>query len=138
MKKVMLFGTFDILHKGHQNFFQQARQYGDLLIVCLGRDLNVLGIKGRLPLFNEKERLSNLKKTKWVKKVVLGDKKDFLKPILQYKPQVICLGYDQKTSTKELKKKLQIHNLTIKIVRLKSFKPHLYKSSILRKKYVGY
>jgi len=134
----MLFGTFDILHQGHQNFFRQARKHGDFLIACVGRDLNVLGLKGKLPFFKERQRILNLKKTKWVDKVILGDKKDFLKPILHNKPQIICLGYDQKTSVKELQKKLQANKLTIQIIRLKSFKPRQYKSSILLKKYVGH
>jgi len=29
MKKVMVFGTFDIFHSGHINFLEQARQEGD-------------------------------------------------------------------------------------------------------------
>ncbi|MBI2582387.1 adenylyltransferase/cytidyltransferase family protein, partial [Candidatus Woesearchaeota archaeon] len=31
MKKVMCFGTFDLLHLGHLNYFQQAKKYGDYL-----------------------------------------------------------------------------------------------------------
>lgn len=134
----MLFGTFDILHKGHQNLFKQARQHGDFLIVCLGRDKNVEKIKGRRPFFQEKKRIFNLKKTNWVEKVILGDKKNFLKPILRLKPHIICLGYDQMSPIKDLKKEFFKYKLNIKLIRLKSFKPRVFKSSILRKKYAGH
>ena len=45
MKKVMVFGTFDGLHEGHLDFFRQAREYGDYLIVAVARDVNVKKIK---------------------------------------------------------------------------------------------
>ena len=41
MKKVIVFGTFDILHQGHLDFFRQAKQYGDYLIVAVAHDENV-------------------------------------------------------------------------------------------------
>ena len=57
--KVMVFGTFDILHPGHLNFFKQAREFGNFLIAVIARDKTVLKIKGRLPKNNEKKRLKN-------------------------------------------------------------------------------
>ena len=33
MKKVIVFGSFDYIHPGHLNFFEQAKSYGDYLIV---------------------------------------------------------------------------------------------------------
>ena len=40
----MVFGTFDGLHKGHLNFFKQAKKLAQksFLIVSIARDLNVL------------------------------------------------------------------------------------------------
>lgn len=136
MQKVMVFGSFDILHKGHENFLKQAHKFGDFLLVCLARDSTIKKIKNNYPVFKERERLLNLKKTGWADKIFLGDKKNYFKPILKFKPQVICLGYDQKFFIKELKEEIKKKSLKIKIVRLASFKPHLYKSSLLRKKYV--
>ena len=40
-KKVICFGTFDILHLGHVNFFKQAKSLGDELVVVIARDVNV-------------------------------------------------------------------------------------------------
>ena len=47
MKKVILFGTFDIFHKGHKNFLEQAQEFGDYLIVVIARDKTVKKIKGK-------------------------------------------------------------------------------------------
>jgi len=37
-KKVMVFGTFDIFHPGHRSFLNQAKKYGNYLIVVVARD----------------------------------------------------------------------------------------------------
>ena len=60
---------------------------------------------------------------KKIDKAVLGFIHDKYKVIKQFKPDVICLGYDQITSLEELKK------FNIPIIRLKSYKPYKYKSS---------
>src|SRR5699024_2142563 len=38
MKRVITYGTFDLLHYGHINLLQRARQQGDYLIVALSTD----------------------------------------------------------------------------------------------------
>ena len=68
MKKIMVFGTFDVLHKGHINFFKQAKKHGDHLLVVVARDKTVSLIKGIKPHYDEKERLKSVKK--YVDKVV--------------------------------------------------------------------
>ena len=42
-KRIMVFGTFDGLHKGHLNFFKQAKNFAEnsFLIVSVARDKNV-------------------------------------------------------------------------------------------------
>ena len=121
MKKVMVFGTFDILHKGHLNFFSQARKYGKLVVV-VAKDKTVLEVKGKKPRNNEKKRLAKVKKHS---RAILGMIKDKYKVIEKEKPDIICLGYDQKSFIKGLKK------FKIKIVKLKPYMAHKYKSSKL-------
>lgn len=129
MKKVLVFGTFDILHPGHLNFFKQAKKYGDFLIVTVARDKNVRKIKGHLPRHNEKKRLENLRQVKNVDRVVLGYIRNPYKIIEKIKPDVICLGYDQNSFTDNLAKELKARKISCRRVRLKSFKPEKYKSS---------
>ncbi|MCK5490568.1 MAG: adenylyltransferase/cytidyltransferase family protein, partial [Candidatus Pacebacteria bacterium] len=102
MKKVMVFGTFDIFHKGHEDFFRQAREFGEYLIVVVARDENVLKIKGKLPRDNEDMRQEKIVESKLADKVILGNLDDKYKVIQEYKPDVICLGYDQGTFTENL------------------------------------
>lgn len=129
-KKVMVFGTFDRLHPGHLNFLKQAKKYGQLFIV-IARDKTVKKLKKKKPNQNEKERLAAIKKLKIARKVILGSLKDKYQLIKRIKPEIICLGYDQKFFVKDLPKKIKEFGLKTKIVRLKPFKPKIYKTSIL-------
>ncbi|OGY44245.1 MAG: hypothetical protein A2731_03440 [Candidatus Buchananbacteria bacterium RIFCSPHIGHO2_01_FULL_39_8] len=129
MKKVMIFGTFDILHPGHLSFFKQAKKYGDYLIVSVARDINVKKIKGKLPRNNEGKRLNQVKAAGIANKVILGHLKDPYDMIIRINPDVICLGYDQQRFTEKLAEFFP----KIKIVRLKPYKPEIYKSSIIMK-----
>ena len=38
MKRVITYGTYDLLHYGHINLLRRARELGDYLIVCLSTD----------------------------------------------------------------------------------------------------
>lgn len=135
MKKVLVFGTFDIFHEGHRNFFKQARGHGDFLQVVVARDKNVLKVKGKSPIFSENERVETIRKSCLVDGAVLGDLRDRFRTIKDFKPDIICMGYDQNPVDSELRKKLDKLGFgKTKIVRLKSFEPEKYKSSILRKK----
>ncbi len=132
--KIMVFGTFDILHKGHLNFFKQARSLSvsPYLIVSVARDVNVKRIKGFSPKNKENKRLEKIQDCTLVDEALLGRERAYLTHILAKKPAIIALGYDQKAYTKDLKSILAKKGLGVKIARLKSFKTHLYKSSLIR------
>lgn len=102
------------------------------MIVVLGRDSTVRKIKGRKPKMDEVARREIVSAIKFVDKAVLGDKKDLYKLILKYKPNVICLGYDQ-AAPENFLEELQSRGVVAKIVRLKSYKPEKYKSSKILK-----
>lgn len=133
--RIMVFGTFDILHKGHLNFFKQARALSPnpFLIVSVARDRNVKKIKGHQPKNSEKKRLKLVASSKQVNMAVLGGVKNHWPHILKAKPNIIALGYDQTVYVKNLKRDLTKAGLNVKVKRLKAFKPHLYKSSKLNK-----
>lgn len=129
--KIMIFGAFDLLHLGHKHFIKSAKKEGDFLIAVVGRDLTIKHFKGEFPVERENLRLKNIQKL--VDKAILGNSKDFLKPIKDNKPDLICLGYDQKFLTDSLSLKLKELGLDVKIKRLEPYKPEKYKSSILKK-----
>jgi FAD synthetase len=133
MKKVMVFGSFDLLHEGHKFFLNESKKYGDFLIVVVGRDFTIKKIKHEFSFENENLRLKNIKKLKIADKVILGDNKNYFLPIIKEKPDVICLGYDQKSFTLNLKEKLILNNIEAEIIRIKAYKPDNYKSSIIKK-----
>ena len=138
-KKVMVFGAFDGLHQGHLDFFRQAREFGDFLIVSLGTDKNVEKTKGKKPLFRENERLDLIKQLKTVDKAVLGSQTDYFLHIKQYSPDVICLGYDQWAQEDHVRKELDKVGLAkTEIYRLRPFEVTRAKSTILKKKSVEF
>lgn len=134
--RILVFGTFDGIHKGHLDFFKQARKLtkNSFLIASVATDKNVKKVKGRLPLRKQAKRILDLKKLNVVDKVVLGEEVNFLKGIKMLKPSIIALGYDQKAYTLGLKTKLKHQGLSVKVVRLSAFKPKIYKSSLINKK----
>ncbi len=133
MKKVLVFGTFDIFHEGHRNFLKQAREHGDFLCVVVARDATVVEAKG-VPLQNDEQiRLANIKNSDLVKETMLGSLNDKYAVVKKYSPDVICLGYDQKFFIDNLQEKLNEFGLNnTKIVRLKSYHPEKFKSSKLK------
>ena len=129
---VMVFGTFDYLHAGHENLFAQAKELGTEVIAVIARDKTVRNIKGAAPDHNEKERLQSLKETNWAHKAILGDNKDKTKVIKLYRPDIIALGYDQFAFTYNLEKLIIDLKLNTTIIRLKPYRPDMYKSSIIK------
>ncbi len=142
VKRVMVFGTFDIVHKGHEHFFKQARRLvntGKLpyskafLIVSIARDSNVKRIKSRTPRRTQSQRASAVKTNPLVDKVVIGGARDHIPHIVKQQPDIIALGYDQTAYVDGLRAALKEAGLKVKIIRLKSHKPHKYKTSIIYK-----
>src|SRR3989344_5467345 len=115
MTKIMVFGTFDYLHEGHKDFFRQAREYGDELVVVVARDNTVKQIKGKLPDHDEETRLMRVSENSFVDKAILGNPGDKYKVIEKEKPDVLCFGYDQKSFNINIEKELEKRKLKCKI-----------------------
>lgn len=129
----MVFGTFDIVHCGHLHMFTKAKEYGDELVVVVGRDKNVERIKGFGPLNSEEERLRFISHIDLVDRAILGDEEDVYKVIRDERPDVIALGYDQRAYIDNLAKEISKAQLQIEIVRLPEYFVEKYKSSIMKK-----
>jgi FAD synthetase len=134
MKKVMAFGTFDILHEGHKHYLLEAKGFGEYLIVIVARDTNILKFKGQKARNDENFRLAEVKKLDFVDEALLGHKGNIFEVLEEFNPDVICLGYDQRTvDVNKLNEELQKRNLKAEIVRAKPFKENVYKSSKMAK-----
>lgn len=132
-KTVMVFGTFDIIHGGHIHMFKQAREYGDKLIAVVARDINVEKTKGIGPMHNETERLDFVSHIDLIDKARLGDKTNVYKVIKEEKPDVIALGYDQKTYVDKLAEAITNAGLQTQIVKLREYEPKRLKSHKIKK-----
>ena len=69
MKRVITYGTFDLLHYGHINLLRRAKKYGDYLIVALSTDEFNLA-KGKRSYFNYEKRKSLLESIRYVDLVI--------------------------------------------------------------------
>ena len=127
MKRVITYGTFDLLHYGHVNFLKRAKALGDYLIVALSTD-EFNSIKGKTCYFTYEQRKLLLEalravdlvipETCWEQKVndckeyhintfVMGDdwkgKFDFLKEYCE----VVYLPRTEGISTTKIKQDLK-------------------------------
>jgi D-beta-D-heptose 7-phosphate kinase/D-beta-D-heptose 1-phosphate adenosyltransferase len=96
-KKMVVFtnGCFDLIHRGHVQYLEQARKLGDLLIVGLNTDASVRKIKGtKRPILLQKERAEILCAFWFVDYVVLFHEDTPLKLIRAIKPDVLIKGAD--------------------------------------------
>lgn len=130
--RVIAFGTFDYLHPGHINYFEQAKKYGDKLYVIVARDKTARSVKTNPPDHNENFRLDKVKQAGIADYARLGNIDDPYKILDEIKPHVICLGYDQKSFVENLERELKKRNLNSRIIKCEPFKPKKHKSSFYK------
>jgi glycerol-3-phosphate cytidylyltransferase len=70
MKKVITYGTFDLLHYGHINLLRRAKAMGDYLIVALSTDNFNLECKNKKTFFSYEERKILLEAVRYVDLVI--------------------------------------------------------------------
>ncbi|WP_239257301.1 glycerol-3-phosphate cytidylyltransferase [Listeria ilorinensis] len=69
MKKIITYGTFDLLHWGHILLLQRAKNLGDYLIVALSTDEFNL-VKQKVSFFNYEKRKLMLDAIQYVDEVI--------------------------------------------------------------------
>jgi cytidyltransferase-like protein len=102
-KKVMVSGCYDLIHGGHVAFFKTAAAYGDLY-VSVGRDENLLMLKGKKPVFSEDERLFIVRSIKYVHDAFLGSGNgmlDFEPDLETLHPDIFIVNQDGHSPAKE-------------------------------------
>ena len=92
-------GCFDILHRGHVIYLEQARAKGDILIVGVNTDASVSAVKGPArPVVPEKARMAVIAALESVDYVVPFGEPDPYRLIACLKPQVLVKGGDWNTT----------------------------------------
>lgn len=69
MKKVITYGTFDLLHTGHINILRRAKEFGDYLIVAISAD-EFNAIKGKKAYYSFEQRKAILEAIRYVDEVI--------------------------------------------------------------------
>lgn len=128
MTRVMATGVFDIIHLGHIHYLKESKKLGDELIVVIARDTTALR-NMKKPIFNESIRLQIVSELKPVDKAILGHEGDMFKTVLEVRPDIITLGYDQKFEEKYIEEKCAQLGLDTKVVRTSKYSSESYESS---------
>ena len=95
MKKVITYGTYDLLHQGHINLLRRAKELGDYLIVGVTND-NFDRERGKLNVCNNVlERVEAIKATGLADQIIIedyfGQKID---DIQRYDVDIFAIGSD--------------------------------------------
>ena len=134
MKRVLVFGTFDRLHEGHNAFLQQARELGDELVVCLAQDDMVRRLKNHDPDHSYELREAALRLVQGVTNVIPGDREiGTYACMTAAKPDLVAFGYDQQTLADDFRRWQQVTGDETPTVVLQPYRPDVYKTSLLRK-----
>lgn len=94
MKKVITYGTFDMLHYGHINLLRRARALGDYLIVALSSD-SFNAIKNKQSFFHYEHRKQMLEAIRYVDLIIPeNDWEQKREDIIKHNVNIFVMGND--------------------------------------------
>ena len=97
MKRIITYGTFDLLHYGHINLLKRARELGDYLIVALSEDDFNEKCKNKKCYFSYYERKKLLESVRYVDLVIPEKSWEQKKEDIElYKIDIFAIGSDWK------------------------------------------
>lgn len=102
MKRVITYGTFDLIHHGHINILRRAKEYGDYLIVGVSTD-EFNAIKGKNAYYPYEERKLILEAIRYVDEVIPeSDWGQKVRDIKDYNIDFFVMGSDWEGKFDEL------------------------------------
>ncbi len=108
MKKVITYGTFDLLHYGHINLLKRAKLLGDYLIVGLSTN-EFNEIKGKKCYFSYEERKKLLESIRYVDLVIPERSwEQKINDIKEFKVDILVMGDDWKGKFDYLKEYCEV------------------------------
>jgi FAD synthetase len=117
MVRVMATGVFDLLHPGHLYFLSEAKKLGDELVVVVARDQTARRLKHE-PYVPEVLRREMVEALKPVDRAILGSATDIYATVVEERPDVIALGFDQKFDEREIERECARRGVPVRVVRL--------------------
>ena len=97
MKKVITYGTFDLLHYGHINLLRRAKELGDYLIVALSTDEFNWNEKRKKSYFSYDKRKKLLEAIRYVDLVIPEENWDQkISDVKEFKVDTFVMGDDWK------------------------------------------
>ncbi|MEL9990950.1 MAG: DUF357 domain-containing protein [Thermoproteus sp.] len=115
-RKVLIAGTFELLHPGHISYMEQAWRLGRVVAV-VSRDVNAARIKSRSVVVPAENRVKVVSSVYYVHKARLGYEDDMLRVVEEERPDVILLGANQPFDEKSLYEKLRRRGIEAQILR---------------------
>lgn len=95
MKKVITYGTFDLLHYGHINLLRRAKELGDYLIVALSTDEFNWNEKRKKSFFTYEQRKRLVEAIRYVDLVIPENNWDQkISDVQEYKVDIFVIGDD--------------------------------------------
>lgn len=118
-KVVFTNGCFDIIHLGHVRYLEDAKKFGDILIVGLNSDESVKSIKGKSrPLISQDERAEILAALETVDFVAIFNEDTPEDLISQLKPDIHVKGGDYTPGQLPESKIVESYGGRVEIVKL--------------------
>ena len=97
MKKVITYGTFDLLHYGHINLLRRAKELGDYLIVALSTDEFNTNAKHKVCYFSYEQRKQLLEAIRYVDLVIPEENwEQKVSDVKEFKVDTFVIGDDWK------------------------------------------
>ncbi len=94
MKRVITYGTFDVLHYGHINLLKRAKALGDYLIVGLSSD-KFNEVKNKKSYYNYEQRKKILESLRFVDLVIPEDNwEQKVSDIKEFRADIFVMGDD--------------------------------------------
>ncbi len=93
-KRIITYGTFDILHRGHINLLRRAKALGDYLIVGLSsEDFNLVKQKNAYYPFADRRMI--MESIRYVDKVIIEDNwEQKADDVVNYRADILVMGDD--------------------------------------------
>ena len=94
MKRVLTYGTYDLIHFGHINLLKRAKELGEYLVVGLSTD-EFNETKGKKAYFSYEKREYMLESVKYVDEVIKENNWDQkIEDIKKYNIDIFVMGDD--------------------------------------------